>query len=125
MTTWFMAMLTLFALMSLASMPCTQQTSAITPSLVQLEALNQNGKTMPTNVTTDSPLDLNDGSATDGNRGAAAVTGVMVVWGGGLPSIYVSRSLFCFPTPPALILQANRSAVFIFTGCFGDGDAQG
>jgi hypothetical protein len=83
--TAFIAMLaTLFAVMPLASTPSSQQLSAIVPTLVQLEAINQNGKMMLTNITTDSAFYFDDGSAPNGHRGVTSVTDV--TWGGGPPS---------------------------------------
>jgi hypothetical protein len=87
--TAFIAMLaTLFAVMPLASIPSSQQLSAIVPIIVQLEAkgplINQNGKMMLTNVTTDSEFYFDDGSAPNGHRGVTSVTDV--TWGGGPPS---------------------------------------
>mmetsp|Transcript_86223 Transcript_86223/g.167093 ORF Transcript_86223/g.167093 Transcript_86223/m.167093 type:complete len:232 (+) Transcript_86223:119-814(+) len=93
---------TLFAVLPLASIPSSQQLSAIVPIIVQLEAkgplINQNGKMMLTNVTTDSAFYFDDGSAPNGHRGLTSVTDV--AWGGGPPSSPVQNNATTIDSGP-------------------------
>jgi len=101
-TRWWsvtLAMLaTLFAVLPLASIPSSQQLSAIVTTLVQLEIINQNGKMMLTNVTTDSAFYFDDGSAPNGHRGLTSVTDV--AWGGGPQSISAQNNANTIDSSP-------------------------
>jgi len=89
----------IFVVMPLASIPCSQQLSAIAPTLVQLEIINhQNRKMVLTNATTSSAFYFDDSSAPNGYHGVALFTDV--AWGGWSPSSPVQNNATTIDSGP-------------------------